>query len=120
MGVGDHIMVDGQILQPLTCDYVEQFMAACVSLAGMTIIDGPKSWMARDVIIGWTILAESHVFVHASPRLAHIDVFSCMEFDVHKMTELITSRLGMYTPEVTHIKRGWSVHARDGSATQGA
>ena len=96
---GYHAMIDGRADQTSrwTPALVYDFLGAAVRLARMTLIAGPWTALRNETVCGIALLAESHVTVHLDREIgvAHIDLFSCREFDADALKLLVIERFGL-------------------------
>lgn len=84
-GFGRHFTFDG-IAQDMSCINVENvinFLNKCPDEIGMTKITLPQVYEIGGKIIGFVMIAESHVSFHGDVNTGHIaiDVFSCEFFN---------------------------------------
>lgn len=98
---GYHALIDGRADQTShwTPALVYDFLGEAVRMARMTLIAGPWTATLNEAVCGIALLAESHVTVHLNRESggAHIDLFSCREFDVDQFELLCVERFGLDT-----------------------
>jgi S-adenosylmethionine/arginine decarboxylase-like enzyme len=96
---GYHALIDGRSRQTSHWSpaLVYDFLGEAVRLARMTLIAGPWTATLNETVCGNAILAESHVTVHLDRQSggAHIDLFSCKEFDLDQFELLCVERFGL-------------------------
>jgi S-adenosylmethionine/arginine decarboxylase-like enzyme len=92
---GVHLLIDGELREPLSPGAVADFFNQCVIAIGMTAIRPPAIYATAAGIIGFQVIAESHISVHEEGALVFIDVFSCKPFEGRKALSVATKELGL-------------------------
>ena len=100
-----HLVLSGVPRQPITKQMVSCFLSQCPGEIDMEIICGPMVVEKEDFVAGIVIIAESHIAVHATPRLAYVDIFSCKSFDVAHARLYTLEALGLTQLECSFIPR---------------
>ena len=96
---GYHLMVEGRVSTSHGGPELVALIRAIVSRQegiGMTVVAGPECISAKDHLVAWAIIAESHIMVNEwEDRRFMMDVFSCAEFTPTKPVDLAIARLGL-------------------------
>ena len=99
-------MVDGVSERSLIAKDLFHFLATCPGVIGMTVIRGPEVFRTgTGGICGLTVIAESHISIHANGTEVHVDVFSCRGFAVERAIQFIAEDLGLQKYRMQHIER---------------
>lgn len=98
---GYHVTCDGLAPADVARQWGKQdaldWCNAVVEQVEMTVINGPFVHEAEGVIIGHTIIAESHITVHLKPETGecYAECFSCKPFDRTKFVALTLDAFGI-------------------------
>jgi hypothetical protein len=84
---GYHLLLDGAGVRRSNDD-VRRFLARAVHATGLTKIADPLIIESRDQVIGFVVIAESHVSIHVRADVAFADVFSWRAFRWVKILEV--------------------------------
>ena len=84
---GYHLLLDGAGVRRSDED-VRRFLARAVHATGLTKIADPLVIESHDQVVGFVVIAESHVSIHIRADIAFADVFSCRPFRWVKVLEL--------------------------------
>ena len=112
--VHHHLIVSAEVNDPpKTPEDAQNFLSDVVEAAGMTVISGPYAELVEEPgnegVTAVTILAESHTAIHVwdsiSPARVEFDLYSCKEYDV----ELILNLLNRFEP----VDKKWKFLNRD-------
>ena len=134
MGYGKHLVIDScsECDRLGSTNFIFDLMNDLPELIGMEKITAPyvvpykpnsKEWggaseilVAKDkirgviVINGSIMIATSHLAVHTypytKPPYVFIDIFSCKDFDVKKILEILTQKLKLFNIKFQEIRRG--------------
>lgn len=99
---GYHMICDGLAspseAQRWTPDTVISWAEAVIEIAAMNVIQGPTAYGGPDrLIIGFAVIAESHMAVHLRPdeRACWAELFSCKKFDIGAVLAQTIMRFGL-------------------------
>ena len=107
-----HVTVDGRRASgppPVWEGYLcTCFCRDAIDLADMKLIDGPHVVETVHDAYALAMLAESHVSVHldGAAGLAHIDLFSCKDFDSEAFVQLCINTFNLRDVRDTVLERG--------------
>jgi len=95
--LGRHWILDAYDCDPEQLSNIENFRSLLLELPtamNMTRVSEPQIHSSDTTIAALVLLAESHISLHAAlpQQQLHADVFSCAEFDVGQVREILRSR----------------------------
>ena len=99
------LLISGIRHKPLYSHTVIRFLQECPKEIDMEIISGPEIIQKGDWLGGYVIIAESHISLHATPRIVYVDIFSCKEFDIVHARLFTLEFLELTQLESQYVKR---------------
>ncbi|MFH1306549.1 MAG: adenosylmethionine decarboxylase [Candidatus Micrarchaeota archaeon] len=95
-------------------DFVSKFLDGLPKKIGMTKIIPPYVFRYEGIkpedwgVSGIVLIAESHISIHTYPEknYASFDVFSCKEFDIKKVEQMVVEMFDAKTYEKNSFERG--------------
>jgi len=111
MAFGPHLTVDGQGCSPKdlsNMSFIYKFLDECPKKINMTKITEPYIVRIPKGLAGMILIAESHISVHAYPKMerVYIDIFSCKHFDKDKALKYILKYFNLKQYHSDCVKRG--------------
>lgn len=105
---GPHLLLSGQLQQPLLPHQLYTCLKELPAQIGMTPLVTPVVTVSGDRMSGIVIIAESHIAIHIDHRLMRcdVDVFSCRPFDVDTTIRLLKQLLGLSRAVSQALVRG--------------
>jgi len=114
---GPHLTLDGKncnIRKLSDFNFVYTLLDNLPSSLGMTKILPPvvvkfkDKWAKTEGVSGFVMIAESHISMHTFPdeRYVFIDVFSCVPFDIEKVTNILKESFEMKDATINLVERG--------------
>jgi S-adenosylmethionine decarboxylase len=112
---GNHLIMDGTSKADLNNKKnMKKLLLDLVKIAEMKPISKPLiiKYNAKDReesgVTGTIILAESNITIHTYPEknLFFLDLFSCKEFEIDKITDYLKKELKMEKHKIKILKRG--------------
>ena len=79
--VGQHMMVDGHLSQPLNTELLTDILTKLTRLVGLTPLGDSLTHESDHGWAGLQMIAESHISLHSWDDNFWLDVFSCRAFD---------------------------------------
>ena len=107
-----HIILDLEVREPyIQClwdaGYLEALILQLVKDIKMRALMEPMMFEVPDGVTGFVVIATSHISIHGWPGCgkAHLDVFSCNDFDTKIVRRCVDGYLRPSRTRVTEVKR---------------
>lgn len=113
---GLHLMMTLHLWDTLTPERVEEWLTDTPDAIGMTRITAPSVMGGGTGLIGFVVIAESHLSLHQAGMVVWADVFSCQDFKEQKTLRMTADILRGKLIAHTSISRVSEPHL--GNATR--
>lgn len=99
-----HLIMDYHLQEPASLDMVREWLDGMVSAIEMTPIAPQLLIEHEGVVHGFQVIAESHICAEIRGQEAHLDVFSCKEFDVPQVIALSALHFQVEAGAITFLR----------------
>ena len=106
--LGQHLLIDGRVGYVPTVEGACALLADIARLLEMRMLGPPQAYRQGAAVVGFVVIAESHVSLHLypAPAFSFLDIFSCRPFDAVPVTAYVSQRLRMTGVTSQQIDRG--------------
>ena len=106
--LGQHLLIDGRVGVMPTPRAACCLLEAIARLLDMRMLGPPQAYRQGAAVVGFVVIAESHVSLHLypAPAWSYVDIFSCKRFNSAKAIAYVSQRLRMTDVTSQQIDRG--------------
>ena len=102
-----HLVFEGKLSDLPIIASIYVYLASIIKRVEMTPVGAPLVTYTETELVGFQIIAESHISVHIQLRQCYLfaDLFSCREFDIAQALSYSVQYFGLVSVRSTIIER---------------